>query len=255
MRCIETTLQFIKDSPARWAGRGLFLQDEGHYKRALKMYSWAIWFERRPEYLDLRGQVLEELGNYRRAVADYSEAITLDRSGTQKYLRRRGWAHFQDGALSNAEDDFTSVLQVKPNDGECLYQRGLARERLEKFDLAEQDFVCALETRFDPVSVHASLAALYSTCPIDRIRDAAKALRHSEAAVDLTHEEHWMVYSALAAAWAEAGDFEKATHFAKLALDIAPEDIKPSRLQRLRQYQQGKPFRRMKFTRLGDETR
>jgi len=250
---IEGITQFIKEAPLRWAGSGLLLKREGDYRGAVRKLSWALWFERRPEYYAWRGEALEGVGDYMGAVRDYSSAIALGTQSTRKYLRRRAWAHFQGGAFAGAERDLTRLLEDRPADGDCLHKRGLARERLGKFELAEQDFLSALGTGRKAMYVHASLAALYATCPSNEMRDAEKALHHSEKALELNHDRSWVAYSVSAAAWAEAGDFEKATQFARLAYDVAGPNDKPTRLERLRQYMQGKPFRRMTITPLTDE--
>lgn len=47
----------------------------------------------------------------------------------------------------------------------------------------------------------------------------------------------------LAAAYAEIGDFESALRFARQSADLAPESEKETRRARIRQYEQGIPFR------------
>lgn len=88
-----------------------------------------------------------------------------------------------------------------------------------------------------------ALSVLQACCPNPAFRDGSKALENAEKVCVLTDWKDWVSLSCVAAAYAELGDFEKAIQFAKQTEAIAPEEEKPTRAKRVRQFENGIPFR------------
>ena len=100
--------------------------------------------------------------------------------------------------------------------------------------------------RLDPSSPAArrSLAWLLATCPDETFRDSAGARRHATEACSLTTEPDADCFDVLAAAYAEAGDFEKALQWQRKALEMTSAHYdRAAGRSRLELYEQGKPFR------------
>ena len=103
-------------------------------------------------------------------------------------------------------------------------------------------------TSIDPCNARAldSFAWLLATCPDANFRDGAKAIGNSTKACKLTNWKNHKYLSTLAAAYAEAGDFDAATKWQKEAIDLLPEDkrttLQHSYQWRLKLYQSRMPY-------------
>ena len=102
--------------------------------------------------------------------------------------------------------------------------------------------------RFDPDRALAFnyLAWLRATCPTAEFRDGAKAVEQATKACELTNFKKANYVGTLAAAYAEAGDFDAAKKWQKNAIDLLTEKqqhLRPDFEERLKLYQSGKPYR------------
>ena len=82
-----------------------------------------------------------------------------------------------------------------------------------------------------------------ATCPQAQYRDGKKAVEHATKACHLTNWSDIEFVDTLAAAQAEAGNFEKAIQLQRKVLKARedPEEIEASR-ERIELYQSGMPF-------------
>lgn len=96
----------------------------------------------------------------------------------------------------------------------------------------------------DPQSYNL-LAWIKSTCPDASIRHGKEAVEAAMKACELTHWQEWNFIDTLAAAWAEAGDFESAVRFQGRALVTGepPEAARKEMRERLAMYQESRAFR------------
>ena len=88
---------------------------------------------------------------------------------------------------------------------------------------------------------YTALALLRAGCPDDNLRDGDKALEAAKKAHALTKGPAEM--AALAAAHAELGQFDKAAEWQEKAVAAAPEGAKEQYRERLKKYQDHKPYR------------
>jgi tetratricopeptide (TPR) repeat protein len=107
----------------------------------------------------------------------------------------------------------------------------------------------------DLVWAHQERAWILATCSDAKIRDGKLAVSAATRAAELTNWKDWTVFSTLAAAYAEAGDFANAVRWEQRGLEAEQEMRKqfpPSRggmaapgvvEDRLALYKAGKPFR------------
>jgi tetratricopeptide (TPR) repeat protein len=129
--------------------------------------------------------------------------------------------------------------------GDVLRQAG----RLEE---AEPLFVKGLESKqrvLDEKNPDAlnELAWLQATCPVAEVRNGAKAIEYATKACELTKWKTANDVDTLAAAYAEAGDFESAVKWQKEAINLLtgkePAEWRSGFEARLKLYQSGKPYR------------
>lgn len=161
-----------------------------------------------PDYLYLRAVAEIELRDSEAALCDLNEAI--------------------DSGCDNVQARY------------CRYQ---ARFHLEDYEGALSDAECARDMNSDDHLGWSAIAYIRGCCPDDHFRDGDEAIRCAQRACEITEWQDWMALGALAAAWAEARDFEQAIGFAEQSLGLAPESEKTRRHRRLQQYRDGTPFR------------
>jgi hypothetical protein len=62
-------------------------------------------------------------------------------------------------------------------------------------------------------------------------------------ACEISQWKNWIFLDTLAAAYAEAGDFAKATEYQQMAIDTSPQSAQDELQQHLDSYQQSQPLR------------
>ena len=157
-----------------------------------------------------------KLGDHVRAVADAKVAIKL-KPTTEIYLQRANDLHLRATA-------YKITRQPEP----------ALRDLREAVRLAPND-----------AGTHDSLAWFLATCPEERVRNGTEAVSSAKKACEMSHWTDSDYIDTLAAAYAEAGDFEQATKYEQQSLNspsLAPKARK-EREERLHLYQQRKPYR------------
>ncbi len=125
--------------------------------------------------------------------------------------------------------------------------RGNAWAALDKFDKALADFNEAIRIDDKCVRAHGSRAWIWSTCPDAKYRDGKKAVASATRACELTEWRDSPLLDVLAAACAEAGDFESAVKWQTTADALRRDDLEKATGQaRLKLFQQKKPVRDLK---------
>lgn len=101
------------------------------------------------------------------------------------------------------------------------FQLGQALRATGRAAAAEEAWTRALEGKPELVPALNNLAWLKATHPDAAVRNGAEAVKLAEKAVDITNGKNHVVLATLAAAQAEAGDFEAAGKTGAEALDVA----------------------------------
>ena len=178
-----------------------------------------------------------------RAVEDFSEAIWLDPLCIPAYLSR-GAAWQEKGEGRKAIIDCDTVIRLDPENAAAYGLRGRAWMSLKAFGRAAKDLELAIQQQpNDPISSE-SLAWIRATCPEEQLRDGKKAIALASHACEMSGWKNARCLATLAAAHAEAGDFNSAISWqAKAnALSSAPGE-KAEGQRRLDQYRRKLPYR------------
>jgi tetratricopeptide (TPR) repeat protein len=97
-----------------------------------------------------------------------------------------------------------------------------------------------------PTSLN-NLAWFWATCPEEKHRNGAKAIEYATRACELTNWENVSYVDTLAAAYAEADDFDSAVKWQKKAIELITEENpvqwRIEFTERLELYQSGKAYR------------
>lgn len=181
---------------------------------------------------------------YDSAIEDFTEAIRIDAGFVLPY-GNRGWAWELKGDDGKALADYNNAIRIDPNHATAYFQRGCLWLKTCSYDKATSDFEDAIQGDPAYALAYIKLAWLQATCPKARFRDGTKAIKNATKACELASWTFFTDVDTLAAAYAEAGDFDSAIKYQQKAIDLNPNDaifVKRAK-QRLALYKKHKPYR------------
>jgi len=225
------------------ANRGSVWFAKNEFDKALADYDAAIRLDAQNATIYIgRGSTWYAKGEADKAIADYEMAIRLDPNDVSAYINR-GAAWYAKGDLEKVLADFDSVVRLDPNNALFHIYRGDVLDLKGDFAQALAAYDAAI--RLDPKSAMAynNRAWLRATCQDDKFRDGAKAVEDAMKASELASGQDFSMLDTLAAAYAEAGQFDKAVEWQQKAIELAPDDQKEDLGTRLELYQAKKPNR------------
>jgi len=223
--------------------RGVSYALLGKFTEAVKDFSRVL--ELKPEYANAwfnRGEIQFELANYAEALNDYGQAIRLKPDDYDAYVRR-GHTHFQLRRFQEALADYGRAVELDADSAEALINRGDAYLALRQWREAATDYRQAIASDAGSGRAYQSAAWLMATCPDDGYRNNQLALQAAEKAIELDGRTDFKCLDTLAAAYANAGDFDRAKQTIAAAIKIAPRDHVDLMRRRLELYQQNQPYR------------
>jgi tetratricopeptide (TPR) repeat protein len=99
--------------------------------------------------------------------------------------------------------------------------------------------------RLDPTFArpYNSRAWIWATCSEPKFRAGSRAVESARRACELSKYEDANWIDTLAAAYAEAGDFERAVEWQEKAIKLLPDDFKKRAEERLKLYRDKKAYR------------
>ena len=156
----------------------------------------------------VRGVMHQEFRRFNEAIKAYQLAIKLVPDLIEAYLRL-GDVYCKEGLYNRGINVFKKAMQLDPN----------------------QD------------RVYSKLAWVYATSPNSIIRNGDEAVVLATKACELTVFKKAEALDALAAAYAEQGNFNKAVEYQYRAIEIAPPRIKKELQKHLQLYKLGRAYR------------
>ena len=192
------------------------------------------------------GNLLFRKGRIDEAISHYQKAITAH---PDHFLARYwlGNALLDKGELDSAIRVCRSALSLRPLDADCHTTLAIALE--EKGNPAEaiQHYQRALELAPNSIPTLTNLAWLLATSRDASLRNGPRAVELAKQADQLVKGTNTLVLRALAAAYAENGEFANAIRIASSAVQLARmhgEDSLAKDLdQQIALYQLGMPYR------------
>lgn len=202
---------------------------------------------------------------YDKAIADYSEAIRLDPKDGAAYCNR-GIVWSDKKEFKRALADFDQALKLVPPNAESgllynsdvtggdsthtvnrraniLAERGRAWFGSRQYEKAIADYEQSLLVSPKFQWARDQLARVRATCPDDKYRNGQQAIGYATEACETTAWKNSEYIDTLAAAYAEAGDFDKAIEWQQKGMDLAPANEKADYESRLKLYREKKPYR------------
>jgi tetratricopeptide (TPR) repeat protein len=220
--------------------RGLANAILGDHDRAMSDVDAAISLEPRHAFIHgLRGNLLLNMGRTEDAIASLDRSIALDPTASVHF--DRGFCHQRDGDLQASIADYTAAYRLDPTLLAAVRERGHAHQLAGDFARAVEDFEFCRRREPDEPQTELSLAWILATCPDAGIRNGRRALMIAGELCDPVTCQTAEPLNALAAAYAELGEFEKAEVLQERAVALsyfAPEfrEVSGRRLNAIRNH-------------------
>ena len=248
-RCDRAIVDFneaIRLAPdgAGYLNRGLAWRSKKEFDKAIADITEAIQRDTKHALsYHARGLTWAMKGEPDMAIADYDEAIRLDPMNGASY-GNRGQAWRAKGEFDKAIADFNALIRMEPRYPLPYPDRAYCWYWKREYARAITDYTLAVE--LDPKFAYAynGRAWIWATCPDGRFRDGARAVASSTRACEESKWKDGYYLDTLAAASAEAGDFNAAVKWEEKALEmLTDEPAKQRGHARLELYRARKPYR------------
>lgn len=215
----------------------------GHFSEQLRVNAKDV------DAIHGRANCNRALGEFDQAIADYRQVLKLDPEHFAA-AGNRGLAWAGKGDFDKAIADQNEAIKLVGNktgfadEQAIIYaNRGQVWEARRDFDKALADYNEAIRVEPRYYIPYQQRAWLWATCTRPRIRDGKKAVESASLAYKLQGWPDSRAFETLAAACAEARDFESAVKWQTKALESTDAKEKVEQRSRLAMYQQRKPYR------------
>ncbi len=218
---------------------------KGQRQDATKEFDAAIALDQNdPDIYFYRATTFVEDGNLDAALADYTKALELNpRSINSRlacaeiYVRQ----HESQKAITQA----TIALQMDKYSPRAYVARARAYTQLHMNSEARTDLEMTMKWNPRNKAALNTAAWCLATCPENILRDGKRAVSEATKACELDKWKHWGYIDTLAAACAEAEDFEKAVNYEEKALQMvgSHDPVTTDMKKRAELYKQHKKFR------------
>jgi tetratricopeptide (TPR) repeat protein len=162
-------------------------------------------------------------GDYRQAIADYGEAIRLDPSIAKCY-GDRGWAWLELEEPDKAIADLDEAIRLNPQDDRAFLSRGVAWSEKREFGKALSDYDEAIRLAPNTAKAYENAALIRASCTDARHRDGKRAVELATRACELSEWSSAESCCILAAAYAQAGNFDSAIEYQDKAITLNSDD-------------------------------
>jgi tetratricopeptide (TPR) repeat protein len=176
------------------------------------------------------------------ALGDFNKALELNPKHVPS-LMGRGYIWYQQEKHEQAIADFASVIALDPGSAAAYNNRGFNLQRLGDGKAALADYHRAVELAPEYALAYQNMAWLLATTPDDSVRNGSEAIKAALAACELNKYKNAADIKALAAAYAEAGQFELAIGWQEKAIQLSPTGEKTVEEKVLEQYRDKLPYR------------
>ena len=202
-----------------------------------------------PEYANAwfnRAEVFMRLGKTAIAIENYTQAIALN-ADDPGYYKSRGKAYRIVRKYPQAHADLDQSLALDSQSATIYIERGDLWLAEGNFEKSAADYRSAVYTDKQSAAAFQRIAWMMATCPDIRYRDAKRAILFSQRAIQLHGEKDFRYLDTLAAAHANADEFDLAIEQQTVALKLAEGNATGRELkhlkQRLEQYSRNIPHR------------
>jgi spermidine synthase len=208
-------------SPRVYNNLGCALVEQGRTNEALVYFAESL--KKDPDYPDGHynmGNALVSQGVFAEAATHFAAAVRLKPDFVEAHLNL-GNAYVAQAKFESAVFSYRAAARLRPDIAMAWYGLGVALIGQGRTSEAVEQLSKAIELAPDHVEALSSLAWTLATDSDPRIRDGVRAVSLAERACDLAGDENPLLLGTLAAAYAEAGEFDKARETARKAAGLA----------------------------------
>ncbi len=224
---------------------GSTLAARGHYQEALAHFRLALKTDDSALIHHNIARTLMKLGRVDEAIAEYEAALRLDPDYLRSLTELAG-ALGQQGRLNEAADALKRVVKLRPRDDADRRLLAVTLTRTGRVEEAIAEYRVLVGRDSSDLDALNNIAWIRATHPDPRRRDGAEAVRMAEQARDRSKTPVAVLYSTLAAAYAEAGRFRDAVSAGRRAVELARAERDAAAASRfaaqLACYRAGRPF-------------
>jgi tetratricopeptide (TPR) repeat protein len=236
----------ISFDTANWRAihnRGVSNATMGKTNEALADFSRALQINR--GYANTwfnRAELYSDRGDYNRAVGDYAEAIRLSPKEPSFY-NGRGRAFARIGRVREAMTDFNAAIRLDPDNAQARVSRAELYLASRDWGRAATDYRDAIQLDDKLGSAYQGAAWIMATCPDDHYRNEELALSAAQKAMELDGDKDPRYIETLAAAYANAGQYDSAVAILQSHLDKMPKQYVAGAQARIQLYKSERPYR------------
>lgn len=244
-------IRLAPDDVSNYALRASRWVEKGDYDSATLDYDQIIRID--PDNLTAyteRGRAWVHKGELDRALGDFNEVLRHDPIEIPDVLvfAERANVWLANANEERASQDYEEAIRRTASNPWArefpFMYRAEAMLRAGRYEQTLTDCDELIGRNPIQAGAYAMSAWVRATCPDARYRDGAKAVEYGTKAVELSRDKTNPDRPAiLAAAYAEAGDFERARQWQSKAIARAPANEKGCFQNALKQYEAGKPIR------------
>jgi tetratricopeptide (TPR) repeat protein len=243
MADFQCALEFAPNHWRALHNRGVTHAQLGRFAEAFDDFNRVI--ELMPTFAKAysnRATLYIQAGDLRAALEQYSQSIQLDGNLVAAQVGRGRVCH-QLGRLEEALVHFTVAVKLEQDDAQIVCSRADLLADMGQYRNAMVDYASAIELNPEFAHAYRNGAWLLATCPDSELRDARNALIGAQRALEFGYGQRHVALDTLAAAQANAGQFDEAIVSLQQALEIAPRSARQAYEARMQLYEQQQPFR------------
>jgi tetratricopeptide (TPR) repeat protein len=246
----EETLKIQPDEDKAHYNLGIALLEKGQRDEAMLQFQKEVAL--RPDNAEAQnnlGYCLLHKGRMDEAIPHLQKALEIQPDHAQAHYNL-GNALLQKGRVDEAIIQFQKLLAIQPELAEARNSLGCALLQKAHVDEAILQFQKALALQPGFVEARRTLAGIawrLATSPNPSLRNGTKAIELARQTDQLARGSDPMMAATLAAAYAEAGQFDQAVAAARRALQLAARQDNAAMVAALQAqlncYEAGSPFR------------
>ncbi|MGC3967746.1 MAG: hypothetical protein QM775_10350 [Pirellulales bacterium] len=196
------------------------------------------------EALYARGRIHLANERWQAAVNDLTAALMNSTPSAPVYLARIA-AFTRLRRFDEALADCADAMRVDPLDHQAYRMRAGIHCEQRNYRDAVADYNLAARLFPQDGALNNDRAWLLATCPDETYRNGEQAVRDAKLACERCGWKLHNRVGTLAAAYAEAGDFDEAVRWQEKAVALTPESRRQAARSRLKLYEAGKPYREL----------